>query len=196
MVETVFDFDDLLNNAFQPDFEQNVEKQANDYIELNLVPEENTVLTLLKSEDEALGGSVSYTSLPPIDVFKPPVQQPTNADQRTKKEQTDKDDIRRRRIRESAAKHRQKKLAQLTEMQAEVKRLMESIKQAETEQISLKSELSQSQTELSMMTSHFHFQPMQYQPYDCKQLQVQADYNHGPGQSLIQYLWKRNEFQH
>ena len=187
----LFDFDDLLYGVFEPEVDENVEKPTEELVELNLVPTENTVITTLTphtSKSETLNSPVSYSSLPPIDVFKTSTKLPTEMIQRAKKEQADKDEIRRRRIRESAAKHRQKKLAQLTEMRAEVKRLTDSISKAKTEQEALKAELEQSRTELSMMNSHYNFQPVQYQPTDCNQLKYQADFTQSSGQLLIQIL--------
>ena len=73
-------------------------------------------------------------------------------------------------------------------MRAEVKRLTKSITKAKTEQGALKAELEQSQTELSMMNSHYNFQPVQYQPTDCDQLKYQADFTESSGQLLIQIL--------
>ena len=188
MSEMLFDFDDLLYNVFQPEVEEKTNNPAEELIELNLVQTETSVfstLTPLATETKRSSSPVSYSSLPPIEVLQPTTKLPTEMNQQAEKEQAEKDEIRRRRIRESAAKHRRKKLAQLAEMRAEIKQLTESITQAEKEQAELKIQLEQNQTKLNMMMNQYSFQPVQYQPNDCNQLNFQADCNHFSSQSLF-----------
>ena len=136
-------------------------------------------LTFLNNEDGPLSSPVSYTA---IDVFKPQdvLLKRLNSsssstsyqkgrsimDPRAKREQTDKGDIR---CRESLVG---------CQISAD-----------------LKAELDQSQTQLSIMNSHYQVQPIRYQPYhivymiqtiQAQQLQAQENHSQASDLSFIQ----------